>query len=111
MSFPDCRSHRAGPSRPCIHVIGPIPPLIRVDAAAAARLTWQPVIAGNIIASRVGDTLTLAADALGPHRDNKPHYPESGAFNPRLRWHYRLHGDGPVLTGELIADATEGDAL
>lgn len=103
--------HEPGAGRPCVHLLeSPPPECVSFNAAAVARLNWQPVISGDLIASRVGDVLTLAFDYLGaiPPYGYRQHYPIGGRLDPTRQWRYQLYQEpGGIVRGERIDDDGE----
>lgn len=67
------KSHEGrGSGRVCVHRLEPLPPTQLLCADWVSGLSWQPqVIVKNapVIASRVGDVVTLAFDVIGPTAD------------------------------------------
>jgi hypothetical protein len=82
--------HRVGNRRACVHVPSPLPHTMFFSTSWLAQFDWRSVIVERdypCIASRTGDILTMAFDAVGP---------VTGCRNkcrdvPEHRWAYRLH--------------------
>jgi len=76
--FPDTVMHQPDPTRPCVHLIGPMPRIFLVRRKVVDQLNFQPRIMSThgqraIIAARTDNILTLSVDLIGPLDVRHPH--------------------------------------
>lgn len=86
--------HKPDRGRPCVHALEPPPKTLLLDRGAVERLNRQARVITHeppIIAARLGDTLLLGVDVLGPLTGRHPKRDRTDDQRTRHQWRYTLH--------------------